>query len=38
VPAMSANGLVSSEAGLFFVFGEYSYVDEIGFQNNFQFS
>jgi hypothetical protein len=32
------NGLASSEAGLFFVFGEYSYVDEIGFQNNFEVS
>ena len=35
---MTANGLASSEAGLFFVSGEYSYVEEFGFQNNFKFT
>jgi hypothetical protein len=34
---MSANGLVSSEAGLFFVFGEYSNADEVGALNSFLF-
>jgi hypothetical protein len=33
---VSASGLASSEAGLFPLFGEYSYAQETGFQNNFK--
>ena len=33
---VTASGLASSEAGLFFVFGEYSDVDEIGILNSIE--
>jgi hypothetical protein len=33
---MTANRLAFCKQGLFFIFGEYTDVEEVGFQNNFE--